>query len=191
MDSRGSAHPAAPAAILRLGNPRLRHPAAPVECFTEAALALDCRRLHATLADFRRSAGFGRAIAAPQIGVSRRMVALHLEDRPFTMLNPRIVWRSEDTFTLWDDCMSFPELLVRVRRHQSISVHWQDEQGRPRSFERIDRARSELLQHELDHLDGVLAVDRALDRDSLVLRTEFDSDPEYFRGLADATAWAS
>jgi peptide deformylase len=71
---------------------------------------------------------------------------------------------------MWDDCMSFPSLLVRVRRHKCISVHFCDEHGNPHEWLQLNQATSELLQHEIDHLDGILAVDRALDDESLVLR---------------------
>jgi peptide deformylase len=64
--------------------------------------------------------------------------------------------------------MSFPWLMVKVRRHKSISIQYQDEQGCTQEMNHIDQATSELLQHEIDHLDGVLAVDLALDQNSLV-----------------------
>ena len=153
--------PKAAAAVLLVGDPRLRRVAAPASR-TEPGLNDDVARLHATLARFRAEHGFGRAIAATQIGVARRFIALNLGEGPFTMFNPEIVWRPGETFTLWDDCMSFPFLLVRVARDVSISVEFEDEAGRRQRWERLDRATSELLQHEIDHLDGVLALDRAV-----------------------------
>ena len=88
-------------------------------------------------------------------------------------MNPVITWRSEARFTLWDDCMCFPDLLVKVRRHASVTLAFTGEQGRRLGGERRPRAESELLQHELDHLDGVLATDRALDARSLIYRAAF------------------
>ena len=79
----------------------------------------------------------------------------------------------------------FPDLLVRVRRHDSVSVRYVDEDGATVDMERLDRATSELLQHEIDHLDGVLAVDRTLDGDSLVYRSVFEAKPEYFAAQVD------
>ena len=79
-------------------------------------------------------------------------------------VNPEIVWRSRETFTLWDDCMSFPDLMVKVRRHRSISIQFQDVQGQIHQWSRINQAFSELLQHEMDHLDGILAVDIAIEQ---------------------------
>lgn len=174
-----------PAAVLPLGSPGLRAVSAPVADVRDPALRVEVARLHATLADFRERNGFGRAVSAPQIGVPRRFIALALAGYPGLLINPEIVWRSEATFTMWDDCMSFPTLLVRLRRHRSISVQYLDEQGARRELAGLDPAVSELLQHEIDHLDGVLAVDHALDRESLVTRQAFEADPAYFRRQVD------
>jgi len=169
----------APSLVLPLGDPRLREISAPVTDASDPAF-IDATRLQATLQAFRAEHGFGRAIAAPQIGILQRFVALDLGQGPFVIINPQITWTSLETFTMWDDCMCFPYLLVRVRRHRSVSVRYLDEQGRPREWNRLDQATSELLQHEIDHLDGVLAVDRALDPASIISRAAFDADPEAF-----------
>jgi len=85
----------------------------------------------------------------------------------------------------WDDCMSFPFLLVKVRRHQSISIRYRDELGSVHEWTQMGRAQSELLQHEIDHLDGILAVDRAVDENSLVSRELFDTQRELFEAQVD------
>jgi peptide deformylase len=164
-----------PAAVLLLGDPGLRRRSEPVADVQERIFVAQQGRLVATLEDFRRRAGFGRAISAPQIGVARRLVAFNLGDGPFVMINPQVVWRSEDTFTLWDDCLSFPDLMVKVRRHESVSVEYLDGDGTPKAMPRLDRALSELIQHELDHLDGVLAVDRALEPGAFCLRSVYEA----------------
>lgn len=158
---------------------------APVLDAMDAAFRAEAGALQATLEGFRAKHGFGRAIAAPQIGVAKRFVAARYTGLPGLIVDPEIVWRSDATFTLWDDCMSFPDLLVRVRRHASITVECRDADGRPRRLERLDKSASELLQHELDHLDGILAVDRAVDEQSLVLRPVFEADPGRFEALVD------
>ena len=81
--------------------------------------------------------------------------------------------------------MSFPFLLVRVRRHSSISLRYADEKGFCREWERLDQATAELMQHEMDHLDGVLAVDRAIDREALVSREVFEAHPDFFRAQVE------
>jgi peptide deformylase len=72
---------------------------------------------------------------------------------------------------LWDDCFSFPDLLVRVRRAAEVKIAYQDEHGADRELHAKHQL-AELLQHELDHLDGVLATDRAIDARSLAMRSE-------------------
>ena len=179
------------ARVLLLGDPTLRRVSTPVEDVTNADFRHDRARLHATLEAFRAEHGFGRAISAPQIGVPRRFIALNLGEGPFTMINPEITWCSPETFTLWDDCMSFPSLLVRVRRHVSISVRYVDDDGVTRVRDRIDQATSELLQHEIDHLNGVLAIDHALDADAMVMREVFEAQPALFAEKVDYTIMAT
>ncbi len=130
------------------------------------------RDLRDTLADFRSRRGFGRGIAAPQIGSPVR--AIYVDPQiGGPLFNPRIVRHSRRTFKLWDDCFSFPDLLVCVRRHHSIEVAYEDAEGH-RHRVKATGALSELLQHEIDHLDGVLAIDRAIDRKHIILRSELD-----------------
>ena len=125
--------------------------------------------LHGVLEEFRRTWGPARAVAAPQIGVMKRLVYMHI-DKPTVFINPVLTDLSEEMVTLWDDCMSFPELLVRVRRHRRCTITWRDLQWEEHRAE-LDEL-SELLQHEVDHLDGVLAISRAVDDHSIILRTE-------------------
>lgn len=171
-------------AVLTLGDPRLRRVAAPVDLM-DPSLPEDLARLHAALAEFRAAHGFGRAIAAPQLAIPRRAIALDLGEGPFTALNPEVLWRSAETFTMWDDCMCFPELLVRVRRARSISARWLDPEGREHVRVRLPLPLSELLQHEIDHLDGVLAVDRAEGDPATVSRDEYRREPGRFAAMVD------
>ena len=136
---------------------------------------------------FRRRHGFGRAIAAPQIGVAKRFIAANLGHGPFLIADPAITWRSEDTFTLWDDCMSFPWLMVRLQRRRSISLSYTDQEGARVDWSNLDASTSELMQHEVDHLDGVLALDRARDVRDIVSRAVFERMREVFASEADYT----
>lgn len=176
---------ATPLPVLPIGTPSLRERAAPAGRVDDPVLRAEADRLLATLDAFRAEHGFGRAIAAPQVGIGRRMVAVRMDGWPTILLDPEIVWRSAGTMTLWDDCMCFPDLLVRVRRAASISVAFTGFDGTRETRERLDAGVSELLQHEIDHLDGVLAVDRAEGTDALVSRSAFEADPAYFRSLVD------
>ena len=176
-----------PAGVRLIGDPVLRTPAGTVGDVTDPRFRREADVLIATLEEFRARRGFGRAIAAPQIGVSKRFIAVDLGDGPFLVIDPVITARSDEMFTMWDDCMSFPWLLVRLRRHLSISMDYTDEEGRPGSWQDLDVATSELMQHELDHLDGILAVDRAEDSSALVAREVFEGDPDRFRDEVDYT----
>jgi peptide deformylase len=158
--------------ILRLGNPVLRIDCSPVTSFESGRLADIVADLRDTLEHFRESNGFGRGIAAPQIGVAERIIYIDA-GRPVAMANPVIIRRSRKQMILWDDCFSFPDLLVRVRRNLSVRVRYQDCEGRKQELE-AEGALSELLQHEIDHVRGILAVDRAIDSKHIVYRTELE-----------------
>jgi peptide deformylase len=181
---------ASPAEVLLLGDPRLRRRARSIHACSREELAHARAELLATLADFRLRMGFGRAIAAPQIGHDIRLIALELgPEGPFTIADPEILERSTATVTLWDDCMSFPGLMVKVRRHASISLRYLDENGREQVWRDLDPSRAELLQHEIDHLDGILAVDRAepssTPGESLVLREVYQRMRAQFDAMVD------
>jgi len=149
-----------PLRILLAGDPRLERRCDPVRAIDDAVRrAID--GMIATLARFRAEHGFGRAIAAPQVGLTERIIVVDLGAGPFAVVNPEITWRSEETFCVWDDCFSVPDRLARVRRHRSISIAFRDHHFRARRWERLPPDVAELLQHEIDHLDGVLMLDRA------------------------------
>ncbi|HEY3439577.1 MAG TPA: peptide deformylase [Paludibaculum sp.] len=156
--------------ILQLGDPALRQVSAPVD--HPAGVSDLLADLSDTLAAFRRTHGFGRGISAIQIGNAHRVIFLHVDGKPFELINPHYLERSQETFELWDDCFSFPNLMVRLRRHTAIRLRYQDRSGAWTELAARD-AFAELIQHEMDHLDGVLAVDRAENSLSLSTREEF------------------
>jgi peptide deformylase len=154
--------------ILLLGNPQLWHPSAPViNCRSRETREL-IGDLAATLDNFREHNGFGRGIAAPQIGVQHRVLFLNVGES-FPLINPTITRASRETMELWDDCFSIPNLMIRVRRHVEVEVSFTDDSGSQRVI-KAQGALSELLQHEIDHLDGILATDRAIDGRSFAMR---------------------
>jgi peptide deformylase len=156
--------------ILLLGNPKLyekSEPASKEELDTIAEVVKD---LHDTLLDFKNRHGAGRAIAAPQIGFMKRLIYMFV-DKPAPFINPSLEEESDEMMEVWDDCMCFPDLLVKVKRHQSCTVRYKDLQWKDQSM-RLTGDLSELLQHEYDHLEGILAVSRAIDGRSFRLRTQ-------------------
>jgi len=160
--------------ILTIGDPILEQPCRPVE-WPDPDLSGNIERLGSALEEFRRRTGFGRAISAPQVSISKRIIYANLGATPFVVINPEVFWYSPDTFEVWDDCLSVPDSVVRVRRFCSISISYQDENGRRRQWERLPPDLSELMQHEIDHLDGILMTGRAIDETSIRSITERDS----------------
>ena len=154
--------------ILLLGNPALYRICEPVDERDRADLIPVIRDLHDTMMAFRAQHGCGRAIAAPQIGVPKRLVYMHI-DCPVAFINPVFESKSDATIELWDDCMSFPDLLVKVGRHKTCRIAFRDENWAQCHMDLEDDL-SELLQHEIDHLDGILAVQRAVDGRSFALK---------------------
>ena len=156
--------------ILQLGDPLLRAVSVRVPTPAEAeALFEDLRD---TLHEFQRAHGFGRGISAVQIGEPQRLIYIELDGRAYRLRNPEYEYQSEEKFRLWDDCFSFPDLLVLLDRSERVRVGYEDGQGARQTLQ-ASGAFSELLQHEIDHLEGVLAVDRAIDRNSLCTREEW------------------
>jgi peptide deformylase len=162
--------------ILQLGDPVLREKCKPVEDPSSPRIQELVRDLEDTLAHWRAKTGYGRGIAAPQIGVLERVIFLRLPgEEPWPMVNPEIVRRSRETIVVWDACLSFLSIVMQVERHRQITVRYQDVEGNTQEVEAgEDRNVSELLQHEIDHLDGILAIDRVIDTKTICTREEFE-----------------
>ena len=156
--------------ILLLGNPILYERCEEIRRHELDAMMPVADGLRDTLRAFRHKHGFGRAIAAPQIGVTKRIICMHVE-KPAIIINPVISLVGDETFVLWDDCMSFPDILVKVRRHKRIRMTYKDMDWNDCTIDAEDSL-SELLQHECDHLDGILAIQRAIDGRSIALASQ-------------------
>jgi peptide deformylase len=128
--------------------------------------------LRDTLKECRAHFGGGRGISAPQIGAPIRMIYVEM-DRPWLLCNPEIIDVGTDDFLVWDDCFSFPNLMVQVQRAHRVKVRYQDAKGEDLILEAHGEL-AELLQHEIDHLDGVLAVDRPAGVDPFCIREEWE-----------------
>jgi len=153
--------------ILQLGDPLLRIISG--EVAEPSGVLADLRD---TLHAFQASHGFGRGISAVQIGEPVRVIYIEMDGRAYSLVNPRYERLSVETFLLWDDCFSFPNLMVKVRRSRAVRIVYRDAKGDECRLETTG-AFAELIQHEMDHLDGILAVDRGLDRDSYLTREEW------------------
>ncbi len=162
--------------VLQLGDPGLRETARRVEDAAAPEIRAMVEDLSDTLAYWKKTTGYGRGIAAPQIGESVRIIFLQLPDaEPWPLVNPEITERSGDKIVVWDACLSFLSIFMQVERSREIVVRYQDLRGawqETRADE--DRNLSELLQHEIDHLDGILAVDRITDIRTICTREEFE-----------------
>ena len=154
--------------ILLLGDPALYEVSAPVTQEELPEMEAVCADLHDTLVEYRRVHGAGRAIAAPQIGVRKRLLYMYI-DHPVAFVNPRLTFPDDERMAVLDDCMSFPGLLVKVHRYRRCVIEYRDLQWKEQRME-LEGDLSELLQHEYDHLDGILATMRADDDKSLVYR---------------------
>jgi threonine dehydratase len=157
--------------VRRLGDPVLRGAASAVPDPTSPATRALAADLFDTLRATRAATSYGRAIAAPQMGEPVRVVVADRGEQ-WTLVNPEITWASEERRGWWDACLSFLDTFGRLSRHGAIEVRWHDLDGHVHT-QRFEDEDAELLQHELDHLDGVLAVDR-FDEGTVCSRIEFE-----------------
>ncbi len=147
--------------LLLLGDARLYETCEPILPEEKEKVVEWVADLHNVMQEVRAKYGFGRAIAAPQLGIMKRLIYMNI-DKPVVFINPELVNLSDELFELWDDCMSFPNLLVKVKRHKSLTIKYLDENWVSQEWTMEDSL-SELLQHEYDHLNGVLCTMRAID----------------------------
>jgi peptide deformylase len=166
--------------ILLLGDARLYQRSRVVDRDELPALRETIEDLHDTMRAFQAEHGWGRAISAPQIGVHVRIVCMH-DSEPLTFVNPVLDRHSDEQIEHWEDCMSFPELLVRIANPRACRMRYRDLDWREHEVELTDDF-AELVQHEVDHLDGVLSVARAIDSRSIVLRRAMPTKPTQLRG---------
>jgi peptide deformylase len=141
--------------VRKYGDPSLRTRARPVEVF-DAALAEEVRRMGALMDD-----ALGIGLAATQLGVMHRVLVYRVDqDSPLGVLvNPVIEWRGDEVESLEEGCLSLPGVGVEVERPVRVRVTALDEQGSPLVVE-ASGLEARVIQHEVDHLDGVLILDR-------------------------------
>lgn len=163
--------------ILTLGDRRLRRVAATVTQIDSPEFRMRCEDLLESLLEFRAAEGYGRALSAPQIGWDARVIAMDTGAGLSCFVNPMATPIGYATRTLWDDCISVPGRVVRVRRNARLALAWMDTGGLAHTLEITEFSIAELVQHEIDHLDGILSIDRAIDADSIVTVEAFKADP--------------
>ncbi len=151
-----------------MGNPKLYEISSPVEKRELPQLSPVIQDLHDTLLAFRNQFHAGRAIAAPQIGIHKRIVYMYI-NQPTVFINPVLKLIGDEEIEVMDDCMSFPNLLVKVRRHKKSRILYRDMKWNEQEMV-LEGDLSELLQHEYDHLDGILATMRAIDNHSFYMK---------------------
>jgi len=146
---------AALAHVRKLGDPILRTKAGNVERF-DAALGDEVQRMAMLMQD-----ALGIGLAAPQVGISHRLLVYRVapDSPPIALVNPEITWSSRDEEMLEEGCLSIPLIHVEVERPIAVLVHAQDEQG-GRLIIEATGLEARVIQHEIDHLDGVLILDR-------------------------------
>lgn len=154
--------------ILLLGNPKLYEVSDEVKMNELEDLRSVFTDMFDCIKGIRRDYGFGRAIAAPQIGIMKRLICI-LTDKPYVIINPQLEFVGNEMMELMDDCMSFPNLLVCVRRYRHCILRYRDENWELKEL-RMDDDMAELIQHEYDHLDGILATMRAIDNKSFAIK---------------------
>lgn len=144
--------------IRTFGDPVLKTRAAPVESFDESLLRLT----EDMLITMREYEGVG--LAANQVGRLKRVLVAAIEDDEYVIVNPVLTDAAETTETGPEGCLSIPGIQVEVERPIAVTVSGQDTSGKPLRIEATDLL-ARVLQHEVDHLDGVLILDRT-DRES-------------------------
>jgi peptide deformylase len=146
---------AALANVRKLGDPVLRTKALPVERFDDA-LRDEARRMAIVMED-----ALGIGLAAPQVGISHRLLVYRVdpESPTVTLVNPRIEWSSRDEEIAEEGCLSLPFVHVDVERPVAVLVRAHDAGGEELVIEATG-LEARVIQHEIDHLDGVLILDR-------------------------------
>ncbi len=160
--------------VLMIGNPKLREKSSNITDFTGEFIEI-VQDLKDTLSYLQDQKNIGRALAAPQIGHMKKIVYYNSDDDEILMVNPEIIWESEEMFDVWDSCFSFDvAFFINIARHKSIKVKYQNEKGKEDIIKQFDDDLSELFQHEIDHLYGKLATDYLVDNKKIMMRNEWE-----------------
>jgi peptide deformylase len=146
--------------LLPLDDPRLRESASPLLADDLTRAGPTIRFLEDAFHWFQARHGAAHGIAAPQIGIPFRILLIERDGKERALLNPVIIRESPESRPVWERCISFPHLAVCVRRPVSLSVRFMTREGNPDRWEDVDPYLASLIRHEVDHLDGILTLDR-------------------------------
>lgn len=140
--------------IRKFGDPILKE-----KCQLVTAVTAEVKRMVKNMADSMQQAP-GVGLAACQIGILSRIVVLDVGEGLEVYINPEIVGHSNENIDMDEGCLSFPDVRILVPRFASVKVKALDNKGNEFTVE-ADALRSHALQHEIDHIDGILIIDRA------------------------------
>lgn len=158
--------------VLMIGNEFLRRKAERVD-FAIDPVERYVEDLRDTLYHVQREKETGRAIAGPQIGFQKRIIYMETGEKRIAMINPEITTKSKEMFEVWDSCFSADVAFFgKTLRHKTITIRYTDDHQNEIQEEFVDDL-SELFQHEIDHLEGILFTDRIIDN-QIIMRSEWE-----------------
>ena len=161
--------------LVELGNPLLRQPSTPFADPTSPEVSRILADMRDTLHDCRARTGYGRAISAPQIGVLKRLIFIDHHETTLELVNPRFERWSREEDERYESCFSFPGIWGLVHRPVSVVLVAWTPQGQEQRIE-ASGTLARILQHEMDHLDGFVWLDRNPDMHSLCTTHEYEKN---------------
>lgn len=160
--------------ILQVGNDLLYEKSKPVDFNRDAVKPL-LKDLKDTLQDFIKRKNLGRGISGPQIGVLKQAIYIIEEGEHLTFINPKITGHSPEKMMVWDSCFCYDvDIFVLIERHRDIEVEYQTPEGKKKKGT-YSGPLSELLQHEIDHLNGVLSYQHLKTPMRIMKRPEWET----------------
>ncbi|MFH1520622.1 MAG: peptide deformylase [Candidatus Micrarchaeota archaeon] len=154
--------------IRLVGDPVLRQECPDIKDYHSVTQIVE--DLQDTLLDFRTKNGFGSGIAAPQIGETVRAIYISTKEFEGEILNPQITKHSDVTALFWDACFSFePSFFAKVKRWTSVEVEYYDILGNKKIIKNTTEHLAALLQHEIDHINKVLFIDRIVQQGDYII----------------------
>jgi len=145
--------------ILKDGDKRLRRKSKRVDKIDDSI-----RTVAASLVD-TMTANNGIGLAAPQCGIHKRIIVVLINETPKVLVNPEIVFFSEDKEIGEEGCLSIPETFIQKKRYSEITIKYRNLAGHPH-LETHSGLNARVIQHEIDHLDGILMTDEELSQDT-------------------------